>query len=250
MPNLATGVIVVVTAEVLFAGKISGVLAGVATEAPLVIDPIVDAFTVPVILSTTVLPTGSCGNVAAMLLPEIENPAGHNAPPLALMQVAVIAFKSAGELSEKLALKTSLGPLFLITKLYVMLAPASTVAGPVFWMDRSALALTLAAVLELLLLGFGSVVPLGAITLAVFTIVPVAVPESVPLMLTVTLEPAGKVAKIALTVLPLTLTLAGHTAPPVLALQLALTPVIPTGTTSVKLAPLALLGPALLITTL
>jgi hypothetical protein len=238
----AMGVIAVVTADVLFAGTLSGVLAGVAMEAPLVIEPIVDEFTVPVMLSTTVLPTGSCGKVAAILLPEMENPVGHRAPPLALTQVAVMAFKSAGELSKKLALNTSLGPLFRITKLYVMLPPASTVAGPVFWIDKSALALTLAAVLEELLFGLGSVVPGAAAMVAVLMMVPMAVPATVPLTFTVMLEPAGKVAMIALTVLPLTPTVVGQMAPAVALLQLALMPV--------KVAPLALLGPALLITML
>jgi hypothetical protein len=111
----ATGLIVVVTADVLLLGFESGVLAGVLTDAALVMLPIAEGLTVPVMLSTTLLPTGNCGNVAATLLPEMEKPVGHNAPPAALAQLATMLLKSAGELSLKLALNTSAGPLFLRT---------------------------------------------------------------------------------------------------------------------------------------
>ena len=116
MLKFVIGVMVVVTAEVLLLGTESGVPAGVETEAPLVIVPVLDPRTVPVIVTTTLLPTGICGSVAATLLPEIEKLAGQRAPPVAEVQVVAMPLMAAGELSVKLALKTSLGPLFLNTR--------------------------------------------------------------------------------------------------------------------------------------
>ena len=114
---------------------------------------------------------------------------------------------------------------------------------------RSATGFTLAEeVLELSAL-LGSVVPLGGATLAVFAIVPTAVPATVPEMLSVMLPPAGKLATVPLTVLPLTLIVAGQLAPPEAPAQLAATEPILLGTVSAKLAPFAALGPALRMTT-
>ena len=115
MLKFATGVIVVVTAEVLLPGTKSGVLAGVATDALLVMEPTAEPETVPVMVITTLLPTGSCAKVADTFVPDIEKPLGQSAPPEADEQDAVTPFRSAGELSVKLALNTSLGPLFRIT---------------------------------------------------------------------------------------------------------------------------------------
>jgi hypothetical protein len=115
-------------------------------------------------------------------------------------------------------------------------------------MDKSALALTLPTVLLALLLRVGSVVPVGGVTVAELMIVPMADALTVPLIVMVTLEPAGKVGTNPLTVLPTTETLAGQTAPPRALAQEAITPVMVLGTVSLKLVPLALLGPALLMT--
>jgi hypothetical protein len=248
MLNLATGLMVVVTADVLLLGFKSGVLAGVLTDAALVMLPTADGLTVPVMLRTTLLPTGNCGNVAAMLLPEIEIAEGHNAPPDALVQLATILPRSDGELSLKLALNTSAGPLFLRTTVYVIEPPAFTVAGPVFTIERSAFGLTVAAVLLALLARFGSVTPVGGETLALLTMVPFAPAVTVPLMFKVTLPPAGSVGIEPVTLLPdIEMGELGQTAPPNALAQLAETPLIELGTESLKLAPLALLGPALLI---
>ena len=114
--------------------------------------------------------------------------------------------------------------------------------------DKSALALTLPAVLLPLLLKVGSVVPAGGVTEAEFTIVPVADALTEPVMVMVTLPPAGNVGTWPLTRLPTTETLAGQTAPPSAFEHEALTPVIALGTVSLKIVPLAELGPALLTT--
>jgi hypothetical protein len=248
MLKRATGLMIVVTAEVLLLGFASGVLAGVLTDAALVILPIAEGLTVPEMVSTTLLPTGNCGNVAATLLPEMEKPVGHNAPPEVLEQLATMLLKSDGELSLKLALNTSAGPLFLSTTLYVIVPPALMFAGPVFTIERSALGLTVAAVLLALLAGFGSVTPVGGDTLALLTIVPLAPLVTVPLTFRVTLLPAGSVGIEPVTLLPdIEIGELGQTAPPDALAQLAVTPLIELGTESLKFAPLALLGPALLI---
>ena len=245
----ATGLIVVVTAEVLLLKFESGVLAGVLTDAALVMLPIAEALTVPVMLITTLLPTGNCGKVVATLLPEMENPEGHKDPPEALAQLALMLLKSDGELSLKLALNTSAGPLFLRTTVYVIEPPALTVAGPVFTIERSAFGLTVAAVLLALLARFGSVTLIGGETLALLMTVPLAPLVTVPLTLKVTLLPAGSVGIEAVTLLPDTeIGELGQTEPPDALAQLAVTPLSELGTKSLKLAPLASLGPALLIT--
>ena len=85
---------------------------------------------------------------------------------------------------------------------------------------------------------------------AVLVTEPDAPLATVPSMDIVTLPPAGNVGTKPDTVWPAIVTLAGHTAPPTGDPQLAESPVIAAGTTSLKLAPFALLGPALLITKL
>ena len=70
-----------------------------------------------------------------------------------------------------------------------------------------------------------------------------------PVIVIVTEPPEGKAGTLVLTLLPETFTVAGHSAPPVALAQLALTPVTPVGTLSLKVAPSAALGPALAITT-
>ena len=102
---------------------------------------------------------------------------------------------------------------------------------------------TVLAVLVLLLV-FGSKVPLGTAAVAVLAIVPEAEARTVPLMVMVNDEPVGSVAINPLTVLPEMPIEAGHTAPLVAALQDALMPEIELATTSLKLVPFAPLGPA------
>jgi hypothetical protein len=68
------------------------------------------------------------------------------------------------------------------------------------------------------------------------------------LIVNVTLPFAGKLVIVLVTLLPATLT-APHVAPGVGNPQLAVTPVMAAGTASLKVVPLALLGPWLVTTT-
>ena len=104
----------------------------------------------------------------------------------------------------------------------------------------------LVVTLDKLLPAFGSVVPPGGVALAVLTMEPVAEAEIVPLTVNVTLAPAGSVAMAAETVLPLTPTDPGQIAPAVALEQVATMEPIALGTISLKLAPLAALGPSFL----
>jgi hypothetical protein len=96
---------------------------------------------------------------------------------------------------------------------------------------------------------FGSVVPPGGEAVAVFAKEPVAEADTVPLMVKVTLAPAGNVGIAPDTVLPLTPIDAGQIAPATWLPQFALIPLMFAGITSLKVAPLALLGPSLRMTT-
>jgi hypothetical protein len=103
-------------------------------------------------------------------------------------------------------------------------------------------------VLLLLLAVFGSRVPVGSASVAVFEIEPVAEPAMVPLMVMVTEPLAGRVAIVPETKLPVIPTELGHIAPFRAFEQLADKPLIAVLTVSEKLVPPAALGPALLIT--
>jgi hypothetical protein len=102
------------------------------------------------------------------------------------------------------------------------------------------------AVLELLA-GVGSTVPLGKVRAAVLLMDPIAEAAKVPLIVIVTLLLAGKVAIVPLTELPAIAMVLGQAAPLVGEPQLAVKPLICELTLSRKLVPLALLGPALLM---
>ena len=117
--------------------------------------------------------------------------------------------------------------------------------GPVLTIDTSATDPRLVVAVELLFAVLGSVVPPGGLAVAVFAMEPVAEPETVPLMVNVTLPPAGSVGIAADIVLPEMPVLAGQAAPPMAVPQLALKAITDAGTTSVKLALLAALGPSL-----
>ena len=125
--------------------------------------------------------------------------------------------------------------------------PALAVAGPVFTICKSATGLTPVTSVELLSVAFGSSTPAGLVTVAVLLIVPIALPSTTPLILKVTSAPLGMLAKIPETVLPDTLIGAGQVAPPIALTQTAETVPIEAGTKSLKLAPLAALGPVLRI---
>src|SRR5450755_249817 len=120
---------------------------------------------------------------------------------------------------------------------------AFTVAGPLFTIARSAIGFTVVVTVALVLFGrFGSVVPGGAVTVALLASDPLA--GAVPVIVMTTLPFLGNVVTVPVTLLPATLT-APHTALPSAPPQLAATPVIAAGIASANVAPSAELGPAL-----
>src|SRR3954469_4015665 len=95
-------------------------------------------------------------------------------PPLAPTHVQV-AVSDAGNVSATVAPVTALGPALLAVIVYVVVPPAVTVATPsVLVIDRSAVLLIVSLSVAELLPGVGSVTPAGAVTVAVFDNVPVA----------------------------------------------------------------------------
>jgi hypothetical protein len=117
-------------------------------------------------------------------------------------------------------------------------------------MLTSATGLTGVIVVELLSVGSGSTVPDGGVIEAVLLNVPVAEPDTVPLIVIVTEPPEGSVGIVALTLLPLIVIALGQTAPPLAVPQLAANPVMLAVTASATVLPSAALGPALVMTKL
>ena len=122
--------------------------------------------------------------------------------------------------------------------------PATSVRLPsVLVIDRSAFGFTLVTSVAELLPGFGSLVPAGAVTVAVLTIEPVAEPTTVPVTENVTVPPTA----MSIGWLSDPLPLAGHD--PLTAAHVHVTPVRAPGTASATVAPTTLLGPLLEIAT-
>ena len=88
-----------------------------------------------------------------------------------------------------------------------------------------------------------SVCPAPAVTVAVFTRLPVVPGPTVPLIVIVSAWPAGRLAFVKLTLLPV-VPFVPQLPMPVTA-HVATTPVIAAGTTSAMLKPVAVDGPAL-----
>jgi hypothetical protein len=132
----------------------------------------------------------------------------------------------------------------------VITPPALTDAGPYLATRMSATAATGVLVVDVLSAKSGSVTPAGGVILAVLVMAPFAVPLTVPAIVMETLPPAGKLGINPLTELPTGEMPAGQVAPPIALAQLAVMPVTSLGTKSLKLALLAALGPALLMTKL
>src|SRR3954451_422165 len=116
------------------------------------------------------LPTGIVTVSAIAPLPLAVNPLALPAPTA--VHVAVVIPLGSG--SEIVAPVTALGPAFDTTTVYTTLDPGVYVVDPsVFVTARSALLACVSVSVAELFPGVGSVVPLGAVTVAVFTSVPV-----------------------------------------------------------------------------
>lgn len=174
--RLATGVIVSISVAVLFVRLGSVTPLGAVTVAVFLMLP--DVPTVPVTMNVTDPPLGSIG--ITMPAPCISATVvfatvGHDAPPVAVAQVTPVTVRFATAGSWKIDPFAALGPVFDTTTVYVVVLPALTLLTPsVLLIAKSACGVSVSVSVELLLLRFGSVTPLGAVTVAVFTRLPTA----------------------------------------------------------------------------
>lgn len=155
----------------------------------------VPGFRVPVMVNVAMAALGSV-TVVAMAFPEPEG-AAQLAPTETVAHVHVTPVSAAGTVSFTAPLVTVEGPLFDTETVYVTTAPGTALVSPSdLVMTRSAVATTLLVSVAELFVVTGSVVPLGELTVAVFT--RVFVPEgvvgfSVPATVKVTVVPVAKV---------------------------------------------------------
>ena len=85
-----------------------------ATLAVLLMVPVADGLTVPVIVITNEPPAGKVAMVPLTVLPEIPG-LGHTAPPVVLAHEAVMPVMAALTVSVKLVLLAALGPALVIS---------------------------------------------------------------------------------------------------------------------------------------
>src|SRR5438552_1059229 len=169
-------------------------------------------------------------------------PAAVQAPPPAPAQVHTAPVSAAGTGSDIVAPVTAVGPALLATIVYVTACPAETVVWPsVFVIDRSAAGMIVSVSVALLFVRFGSVIPPGVATVAVFDSVPVAVTSRLPVARNVTVLPDRRSTDRLMFPEPL---LAPQLAPAE-ATQLQLSPPRTAGNVSVTIAPTAESGPSL-----
>jgi hypothetical protein len=221
----------------LFAGTGSVTPPGTATVAVFTRLPVADALIVALTVYVTLPPAGRL--TVLLMLPF---PLAGQVPPPAPAHVHV-AVKDAGNVSATVAPVTLLGPALLAVIVYVTLPPGVAVVTPsVFVIERSAFPTSVSVSVAELFPGVGSVTPPGTATVAVFTRLPVAAALIVALTVYVTLPPTGRLTVLLMLPLPL----AGHVPPPAPAhVHVA---VKDAGNVSATVAPVTLLGPALLAT--
>src|SRR5262245_34913261 len=133
------------------------------------------------------------------------------------------------------------GPPFFTVMVKTTSVPAVTVRSPVFRTNTSASATIVVESVALLLPATGSVVPAGAVTVAVLVSVPVAVAATVPVAVKVADDPAARFTVVAMLPVP-------DGAPqlaPGPALHVQLTPPRSPGKLSATVAPVTPDGPAL-----
>src|SRR5262245_53121796 len=135
------------------------------------------------------------------------------------------------------------GPWLVTWIVKVRFVPAVTPAGPLFNTARSACTAIAVVSVALLLAAVGSVVPVGAATVAVLLSVPLAVDATVPVALNVTDAPAARSTVVAIGPLP---EAAPQLAPAPLGVHVHVTPPSAAGNVSATAAPVTGLGPALL----
>ena len=126
---------------------------------------------------------------------------------------------------------------------YAPFTPTVKLPEWLFVIERSG-ARMFVVTLEVLFAAAGSGTPAGDATVAVLVTLPT--PLAVPETVIDTEPPAGSVGMVLVTELPETF-IAPQAAPPAAPVQLAETPVMPAGTLSANVAPLAASGPALVM---
>jgi len=237
MVRFDVGLIAVVGAVLLAGGPTGGVATAVLTMLPL-------PAAVPVTVNVTEPPTG---NVSMLRPPPCSNGtvnvAGHVAPPDDAGHVTPVTVKFATAGSVTSVPFAALGPGLLTTTEYERLAPAVTLAGPVFAIVRFDVGLIVVVGAVLLTGG-----PAGGVATAVLTMLPL--PPAVPVMSSVTAPPTGNVAMLSPPPCSSgTVKVAGHVAPP-LAFEHATLAAVKLATAgSVTNVPFAALGPGLVTTT-
>src|SRR5258708_7664052 len=118
-----------------------------------------------------------------------------------------------------------------------MAPPAVTLAGPLFAALRSACGVRVSVSVAVLLPGVGSVVPAGAVTLAVLLRLPVAEAEMLAVTVNVAIPPFARLTVVLMSPVPLVtpqLAAGAH-------VQVAL--LMPAGSVSVTVAPVTASGP-------
>src|SRR6266540_4880137 len=173
----------------------------------------------------------------------------HELPLVAVhVQVNPVVCSVAGSGSETTAPVTSLGPLLVTTIVYVNGWPGTYGFGLlVLVIDRSAVMLAGFWLVAVLLARLGSVVPDGAVTVALLTNCPVVPLGTVPLRLKVAVPPLTRLTVVAMLPVPLAAPqLLGAVA---LHVQVNPAPLSAAGSGSETAAPVTSLGP-LLVTTM
>ena len=171
----AVGVVASVSVAELFPGVGSVTPAGAATVAALTSVPVAAADSVAVSVYVALAPAGRLTVSAMLPLPDAVH-----VPPPAPAHVQLTPESEAGSVSATVAPVTALGPALLATIVYVTTEPGTTVATPsVFVIARSADGAIASVSVAELFVGVGSLIPTGAVTVAVLTSVPVAAAERV-----------------------------------------------------------------------
>src|SRR6266545_4974459 len=219
---------------------------GAVTVALLTNCPVVPLGTVPLSVKVAVPPLTRLTVVAMLPLP-LAAPQLLGAVALHV-QVNPAPCSAAGSGSETTAPVTSLGPLLVTTIVYVNGWPGTYGFGLlVLVIDRSAVMLAGFWLVAVLLARLGSVVPDGAVTVALLTNCPVVPLGTVPLSVKVALAPLTRLTVVAILPLPLeTPQLLGDV---VLHVQVKPAPLSAAGSGSLTAAPVTSLGP-LLVTTM
>jgi len=207
---------------------------GAATVAVLASVPVALAEIVPVAVNVTVPPLSTFTLAARFPLPL----AAGQAEPAVAVQLQVTPLMIAGKLSVTVAPVTALGPALLTAMVQVAADPGTGVPElSALVIDRSAVGVmtVLASVAELL--PAGSLVPTGAVIVAVFEIVPD--PLAVAVTVKVAVPPESRFTPAETLPVPL----AGQL-DPALAAQVQLALVTVAGKMSVTVAPVTADGPA------